>query len=104
MKLDPLPHIPDGPGLRNRCIDLFQKVNSTVNRLIEGNASILYAAQTSYPTSGTFAVGDYVHNSAPVEAGSASSKYIVFGWKRLTSGSGNVLNTDWFEDRHLTGN
>lgn len=104
MKLDPLPHIPDGPGLRNRCIDLFQKVNNTVNRLIEGNASVFYAAQTSYPVAGTYAVGDYVHNSAPSELGSAGSKYIVYGWIRLTSGSSNVLNTDWFQDRRFTGN
>lgn len=105
MKLDPQPNIPaDAEGMRRRLSDLIKRTNEKVNALIEGRASALYAAQSSYPTTGTWAVGDYIHNSAPTEAGSASSKYIVYGWKRLTNGSSNVLNTDWFQDRRLTGN
>ena len=56
------------------------------------------------PSTGTWFQGDYVKKSNPVEAGAAASKYIIKGWTRVTSGTGNVLNTDWFEDRALTGN
>lgn len=40
----------------------------------------------------------------PTEQGAAGSKYRVVRWRRLTSGSGNALSTDWAEDRVLTGN
>lgn len=56
------------------------------------------------PTAGTWRVGDVVYVRTPVEAGAAASKYIIYAWIRLTSGSGNVLNTDWFQQRTLTGN
>jgi len=105
MKLEQNPNIPgDADGMRRRVSDLLKRTNEKVNALVEGRASALYAAQSSVPTTGTWAVGDYVHNSAPVQAGATPNKYIIHGWKRLTSGSGNVLNTDWFEDRRFTGN
>jgi hypothetical protein len=59
---------------------------------------------TARPSSGSWEVGDYARNIGPAELGSASSKYIILGWARLTTGSGHVLNTDWFECRALTGN
>ena len=59
---------------------------------------------TSIPTSGENAKGDFVLNSNISELGSASSKYILLGWSRLTTGAGHVLNTDWLEARCLTGN
>lgn len=105
MKLDQNPNIPaDADGMRKRVTDLFKRTNEKVNALIEGRASALYAARSSVPTTGTWAIGDYVHNSAPAELGTTPNKYIVYGWKRLTSGSGNVLNTDWFLDQRRTGN
>lgn len=59
----------------------------------------------SRPTTGTWNAGDVVFRTGDTtEDGSASSKYTLFGWRRLTSGSGNVLNTDWVEMRMLTGN
>ena len=57
----------------------------------------------SMPTSGTWNRGDTVENTEPTVTGSASSQYIVRGWTRITTGSGNVLNTDWVEVRTLTG-
>ena len=105
MKLDQQPNIPADPdGMRRRLTDLIKRTNEKVNALIEGRASALYAAQSSVPTTGTWAIGDYVHNSAPAELGTTPNKYVVYGWKRLTSGSANVLNTDWVADRRLTGN
>lgn len=49
-------------------------------------------------------IGKILHESNPVEAGSAGSKYVIFGYQRLTSGNGNVIGTDWLRLRALTGN
>ncbi|WP_182004772.1 right-handed parallel beta-helix repeat-containing protein [Priestia aryabhattai] len=59
---------------------------------------------STIPTSGLFTKGDYVENINPSELGAVGSKYILNGWKRMTTGNSHVLNTDWFEDRGLTGN
>jgi len=55
------------------------------------------------PTTGSFRVGDYVVNTAPALAGTTPNKYVIRGWLRLTTGSGNVAGTDWVEDRMMTG-
>lgn len=104
MRLDPKPRIPpEADRMALRVADLFQRVNEAVNALTEGRASALYTARNAAPTVGTWARGDYVPNSEPAELGAASSKYVIYGWKRLTSGSANVLGTDWVEDRRATG-
>lgn len=63
------------------------------------------------PTDGFWQIGDEAFVSpAGLNIGTggglgpAGSKYILEKWKRITTGSGNVLNTDWFEQRTLTGN
>jgi hypothetical protein len=60
--------------------------------------------KNSCPTSGTWTYGDFIENSDLTEQGTAGSKYIILGWKRRVTGSNNVLGTDWFECRVLTGN
>lgn len=55
------------------------------------------------PSKGTWKKGEYVRNSNPSVLGSAGSQYIINGWLRLTDGAAHVLNTDWVEDRALTG-
>lgn len=62
------------------------------------------ARRTSIPDTGSWRVGDYVENTTPAETGSSGSKYIVRGWNRITNGNNNILNTDWVEERTLTGN
>ena len=73
----------------------------TVSNQRNGKQALMFGA---LPNQSTWVAGDVAYNSSPSELGSASSKYIVTGWTRLTSGTGNVLNTDWFENRVLTGN
>jgi hypothetical protein len=63
---------------------------------ISGNTN----QRTAAPTSGSWAVGDQVKNSAPAEAGSAGSKYVITGWICVSSGSPGT----WKEMRCLTGN
>ncbi|MFD2370793.1 hypothetical protein ACFSO0_12740 [Brevibacillus sp. GCM10020057] len=58
---------------------------------------------TAMPTAGNWKAGDIIENTAPVVKGNAGSKYIVLGWCRLTTGSSNVLNTDWVQMISYTG-
>ena len=70
-----------------------------VNLLSEGRISATNNASTAAPTTNQHAQGDFVRNSAPVEAGAASSKYVVFGWVCVASGTPGT----WVQCRYLTG-
>lgn len=56
------------------------------------------------PTTCAWQRGSIITNSLPAEAGGGGSKYIIGSWSRITTGTGNTLNTDWFQMRTLTGN
>lgn len=49
-------------------------------------------------------IGKVVYNQNATELGSTPNKYIIYGYRRMTAGNGNVLNTDWLPLRALTGN
>ena len=76
----------------------------------KGYTSTAGTAATAVPcTAGSFVAGDYVENvtapgAARTELGSASSKYVVVGWDRLTTGNNHVNLTDWRQRRQPTGN
>jgi hypothetical protein len=73
-----------------------RQLANAVNAIAEGRQAAFYTAAASVPTTGTYAEGDFVLNSAPAELGSASSKYIIHGW-RYVSGA-------FLQCRFLTGN
>lgn len=83
---------------------LLKDFATQLNLLSEGFLTASHNAQSSMPTSGSYAKGDFVKNSNPVEQGTLGFKYYIDGWKRLTSGTSHVLNTDWVTARILTGN
>ncbi len=58
---------------------------------------------SAMPATGYYLQGHYVRNTVPAVAGSAGSKYLLTGWRRLTTGNAHVLNTDWSEEHTLTG-
>jgi hypothetical protein len=60
----------------------------------------VHNAAASVPTTGVFARGDFVRNSAPVEAGAVSSKYVLLGWMCTVSGAPGTF----VQCRALTGN
>jgi hypothetical protein len=60
-------------------------------------------SSTVLPSTGKYVEGHFVQKSDPIVAGSGGSQYIVYGWIRMTTGTGHVLNTDWCETRTLTG-
>lgn len=71
-----------------------------VNNLTEGRVSAVTNATAAAPTAGANAQGDFVRNSAPTELGAASSKYVIFGWVCVASGTPGT----WVQCRYLTGN
>jgi hypothetical protein len=111
VKLQETPLLPQPRGGDPFQVELRQALTKTlretaikVNQVAGGSISGNDGTATSVPTTGTWKTGDVVKKSDPVEAGSASSKYVITGWIRVTDGSANALNTDWLEMRVLTGN
>lgn len=87
-------------GLSRRLYELFRQISNQVNGLSEGSIVANYNADTTAPTTGTYYQGDFIRNSTPVEAGTAGSKYVVYGFICVSSGSPGT----WVEQRMLTGN
>lgn len=85
---------------RQTIFDVFSNIENKVNGLAEGRVYATHNAYTAAPTTGTYAQGDFVKNSTPSEAGSASSKYVIIGWICTVSGTPGT----WLECRVLTGN
>lgn len=78
----------------------YRQIARQVNTLSEGGISANYNAATAAPTTGTWAQGDFIKNSAPSELGSAASKYVIHGWQCTVSGTPGT----WVQCRFLTGN
>jgi hypothetical protein len=82
-------------GLNIRLYDIFRQFASAMN------LGLMWKGEgTAAPTTGTWAQSDMVRNTAPSEAGAASSKYVVIGWIAISSGTPGT----WKEMRCLTGN
>ena len=97
MKLNTTPRVAQNdPNMQREFRDHAQQVNA----LSEGRISAVYNAQTAAPTTGTYAQGDFIRNSAPVEAGSSPDKYVVYGWLCVAGGTPGTF----VPCRFLTGN
>lgn len=60
-------------------------------------------AANSQPATGTYVQGHIVRKTQLQIAGSSGSMYVITGWARITTGSGNVEKVDWTELRSFTG-
>lgn len=101
MRLDTAPRFPaDSRLMERKLTDLFVATNKQVNQLSEGVASAVNNSATAAPTAGTFAVGDFIKNSAPAELGTAGNKYVVIGFICTVAGSPGTF----LQCRVLTGN
>lgn len=85
----------------NRVTNEYVEATFTVTGRRQGVSALTF---TALPTQSTWKIGDVAFNSSVTEAGGGGSKYIVKGYSRITNGTGNVLNTDWLQNRVLTGN
>lgn len=107
MKVDIDPRLPIVPpnnvylsGLSRRLYELFRQISGQLNGISEGSIVASYNADTAAPTTGTYNQGDFIRNASPTEQGTAGSKYVVFGFICVASGSPGT----WVEQRFLTGN
>lgn len=80
--------------------DLFRETMLRIDTLAYGHLEGVKGKGTAAPTTGTWAQGDYIRNTTPVEAGSAGSKYWIRGWWCEVGGTPGT----WKQDRGLTGN
>jgi hypothetical protein len=79
---------------------LHSDLSRQLNGISEGRIAAATNANTAAPTTGVWQQGDFLRNSAPTEAGSAGSKYVVLGWACVASGEPGT----WVAARCLTGN
>jgi hypothetical protein len=108
----------DNTVIGNKCLSSgITNINAVGNVANNGKAIVYYRRSTNYttrgmqketydeamPTTGTYNAGDFCWKVNPSEAGTAGSRYILQGWRRLSTGSAHVLNVDWAEMRMLTG-
>jgi hypothetical protein len=96
MKANTTPRIGGDPALARELREHAVLINLMANGLLAGTNN----ATTAAPTTETHAQGDFVRNSAPTEAGSEGSMYVVLGWICTVSGTPGT----WVEARVLTGN
>lgn len=100
------PRLPTPPGdryLRDLNFQLtlaLRELGQRIDLMSFGYLTGTRNTGTAAPTSGTWAQGDVVRNSAPAEAGSAGSKYITLGWVCTAAGTPGT----WLPTRTLTGN
>ena len=79
-------------------VSTIASLNNSRNYSLDSGKYTLF--QDAAPTSYTWAVGDRVIVKTPVEAGSATAKYIVVGYRCVTAGTPGT----WLPERVLTGN
>jgi hypothetical protein len=106
MKLEENPQLPSSPDsayardLNFVLSRVFRNISQKVNLLADGRIAGSDFVAATIPTTGTFKQGDFIRNSAPVEAGAVASKYVVLGWVCTVSGTPGTL----LPVRTLTGN
>ena len=99
INTDPrLPQSDDGRALKQRLFEVHRDLAAQLNGISEGSLAANHGAQPAAPTTGIYAVGDVVLNSAPAELGTDGSKYVVRGWMCSTA------PLTFVQMRFLTGN
>lgn len=106
MRLQPNPKLPSNPAdgyardLQSKLYRIVDDFATQINKVSEGQIDGNHNALTAAPTTGTYAQGDFVRNKAPTELGAAASKYVIFGWICVASGTPGTF----LPMRMLTGN
>lgn len=96
------PRLPskDSSTFDTQLLSVLRDLGTRLDLLSHGHLAGVRGKATAAPTTGTWAVGDVIRNSAPAEAGSASSKYVIYGWVCTVAGTPGT----WLQLRTLTGN
>lgn len=84
MKLATDQRLPaDAARLTQRLTDLLTQLARQVNGMTEGSIAAVHNALTAPPTTGTWAQGDFIRNSAPINVSGSTT----LGWLCVTSGT-----------------
>lgn len=96
------PNLPskDSENFDIQLLTVLRDLGNRLNSLSVGSLYGVRGQATVAPTTGTWAKGDVIRNSAPTEAGVALAKYVIYGWICTVAGSPGT----WLEIRTLTGN
>lgn len=62
---------------------------------LEFNLNNLVGTRSTLPTTGTFVTGDFIRNTGSSSTVPDVNSMVLSGWRRITTGSAHVLNTDW---------
>ena len=100
MKVNEAPQLPEGIYFRTTLTELLRSITKKLNALSSGSFAALDNTGTAAPTTGTWAKGDFIANSAIAEAGVIGTKYVIEGWVCSVSGTPGT----WLQKRFLTGN
>lgn len=103
MKLNETPRLPLDPksvDFNGALTKILRETAQKMNQVSSGVYAGFDGQLTAPPTTGTWAQGDWVRNSNPVEAGTVLSRYVVHGWICTVGGTPGT----WLQDRRLTGN
>ena len=89
MRLEENPLLPAGiePALAQVLARVLRSIAQKVNQLADGRISAIDNAALAPPTTGQWLRGDVVRNALPVESGAPGSRFVVFGWICVASGS-----------------
>lgn len=102
---DAIALLPGAGGIEMGKIANADLINSKIVRPKFLVGSLNPATNPATYASTEFCRGSFVHNSVPTELGTTPNKYLILGWKCITSGVGGNSGTDrWLECRALTGN
>ena len=89
---DPGPSRPFDVALRRYLTEAFREIAEQVNSLSEGQQAANYNMHSAVPTTGVFAIGDFIKEESAVERGTASSKYVRTGWICVSEGSASAAS------------
>lgn len=97
-----IPNLPskDSPTFDIQLLSVLRDLGTRIDTLSNGNLYGVRGKDVAAPTAGEWAKGDVIRNSAPAEAGSAGSKYVIYGWICSVAGTPGT----WLQLRTLTGN
>ncbi|AMM22989.1 hypothetical protein [Variovorax sp. PAMC 28711] len=105
MRLLEKPALPSNPttaferSLVQQMQAILQAVSMKVNQLADGRLVAIDNAAISAPTTGSWARGDFVRNSAPAVLGTVGNQYTIAGWRCVVSGTPGTF----VQCRELTG-
>jgi hypothetical protein len=94
-----LPPVSDN-NFHSALIRLFRELAQRSDMHSYGYMAGREGRATAAPTTGKWALGDYIWNSNPSELGTTPNKYWIRGWVCLVGGEPGT----WVQDRGLTGN